>query len=230
MLLFAVRITPYRFFFQAEDGIRDVAVTGVQTCALPILRRTRGGRHKHSLSNPVVHVAPPNAAAPKGQQPDHECRSIPNDDEWHLFPKPSLVQSPNTDEPGHRNAKPRIGSQIRESDSCGGMGESHSQTPWQTLRECKPHMSPRTHVPHHRHPTDSLAEEGAGRIIVWYGLHRVRKQFDFKALLRDQAANQKIIGRLVFNRFVSAKSSKVRTGCNNGRSQCELDSIQLPSN
>src|SRR2546422_8664810 len=24
------------FFFQAEDGMRDVAVTGVQTCALPI--------------------------------------------------------------------------------------------------------------------------------------------------------------------------------------------------
>src|SRR2546422_9582567 len=24
------------FFFQAEDGIRDVAVTGVQTCALPV--------------------------------------------------------------------------------------------------------------------------------------------------------------------------------------------------
>src|SRR5216684_7137311 len=28
--------TPLVFFFQAEDGIRDVAVTGVQTCALPI--------------------------------------------------------------------------------------------------------------------------------------------------------------------------------------------------
>src|SRR3989449_4372227 len=27
------------FFFQAEDGIRDVAVTGVQTCALPIFKR-----------------------------------------------------------------------------------------------------------------------------------------------------------------------------------------------
>src|SRR6266478_10090275 len=25
------------FFFQAEDGIRDLTVTGVQTCALPIL-------------------------------------------------------------------------------------------------------------------------------------------------------------------------------------------------
>src|SRR3712207_8208524 len=27
------------FFFQAEDGIRDIGVTGVQTCALPIFRR-----------------------------------------------------------------------------------------------------------------------------------------------------------------------------------------------
>src|SRR5258707_12231707 len=26
------------FFFQAEDGIRDIGVTGVQTCALPILK------------------------------------------------------------------------------------------------------------------------------------------------------------------------------------------------
>src|SRR5256885_7478924 len=30
------------FFFQAEDGIRDYKVTGVQTCALPICRRARG--------------------------------------------------------------------------------------------------------------------------------------------------------------------------------------------
>src|SRR2546427_4804266 len=29
------------FFFQAEDGIRDLTVTGVQTCALPILTRSR---------------------------------------------------------------------------------------------------------------------------------------------------------------------------------------------
>src|SRR5437763_11345546 len=29
------------FFFQAEDGIRDTSVTGVQTCALPILRWLR---------------------------------------------------------------------------------------------------------------------------------------------------------------------------------------------
>src|SRR2546430_7703568 len=30
------------FFFQAEDGIRYLTVTGVQTCALPILRTTMG--------------------------------------------------------------------------------------------------------------------------------------------------------------------------------------------
>src|SRR3989339_28202 len=29
------------FFFQAEDGIRDWSVTGVQTCALPISSRRR---------------------------------------------------------------------------------------------------------------------------------------------------------------------------------------------
>src|SRR5260370_5703348 len=29
----------YFFFFQAEDGIRDSSVTGVQTCALPISSR-----------------------------------------------------------------------------------------------------------------------------------------------------------------------------------------------
>src|SRR3989475_7232438 len=32
----ATRCVVYFFFFQAEDGIRDLTVTGVQTCALPI--------------------------------------------------------------------------------------------------------------------------------------------------------------------------------------------------
>src|SRR5207245_4981284 len=31
------------FFFQAEDGIRDATVTGVQTCALPISLRVTAG-------------------------------------------------------------------------------------------------------------------------------------------------------------------------------------------
>src|SRR5438552_5820466 len=42
------------FFFQAEDGIRDVLVTGVQTCALPIwacLSTMSTGRSRHSWAD-----------------------------------------------------------------------------------------------------------------------------------------------------------------------------------
>src|SRR5258708_16051966 len=35
------------FFFQAEDGIRDDLVTGVQTCALPIWRRVQPVEHRN---------------------------------------------------------------------------------------------------------------------------------------------------------------------------------------
>src|SRR2546426_5024898 len=35
------------FFFQAEDGIRDYKVTGVQTCALPISRPPGHDRTEH---------------------------------------------------------------------------------------------------------------------------------------------------------------------------------------
>src|SRR5438874_7664968 len=36
-----MRFLPFLFFFfQAEDGIRDLYVTGVQTCALPIYENT----------------------------------------------------------------------------------------------------------------------------------------------------------------------------------------------
>src|SRR5699024_11662434 len=37
------------FFFQAEDGIRDRNVTGVQTCALPIYSAS------YQLYNPLLH-------------------------------------------------------------------------------------------------------------------------------------------------------------------------------
>src|SRR5260370_5356532 len=35
-------LVTFFFFFQAEDGIRDSSVTGVQTCALPILALESG--------------------------------------------------------------------------------------------------------------------------------------------------------------------------------------------
>src|SRR2546425_10286165 len=42
------------FFFQAEDGIRDKLVTGVQTCALPISPRKRSACHVSSQG--YIHV------------------------------------------------------------------------------------------------------------------------------------------------------------------------------
>src|SRR6266496_4306986 len=50
----------YFFFFQAEDGIRDLYVTGVQTCALPIARRapgTRRPRRGRDAVGAVAHLA-----------------------------------------------------------------------------------------------------------------------------------------------------------------------------
>src|SRR3989440_44126 len=48
--------TPVRFFFfQAEDGIRDLIVTGVQTCALPIYPSC-GGLLLVELDGPVAEV------------------------------------------------------------------------------------------------------------------------------------------------------------------------------
>src|SRR5256886_3822478 len=44
------------FFFQAEDGIRDLTVTGVQTCALPISSAisTPGPRSRAAASSACV--------------------------------------------------------------------------------------------------------------------------------------------------------------------------------
>src|SRR5699024_11452209 len=42
------------FFFQAEDGIRDRNVTGVQTCALPIFLVTHDVEEAVAISDRVV--------------------------------------------------------------------------------------------------------------------------------------------------------------------------------
>src|SRR5690349_25111871 len=52
------------FFFQAEDGIRVLYVTGVQTCALPISRMARGAFYPMAAYAPSLRAstaAPSNA-------------------------------------------------------------------------------------------------------------------------------------------------------------------------
>src|SRR2546430_4753911 len=44
LIILSVLFMFFFFFFQAEDGIRDLTVTGVQTCALPILMDTEAFR------------------------------------------------------------------------------------------------------------------------------------------------------------------------------------------
>src|SRR5256712_3404547 len=62
--IIANRSLLFCFFFQAEDGIRDLIVTGVQTCALPIsghgVAGLTGGLLTGILANPAVtqYVAP----------------------------------------------------------------------------------------------------------------------------------------------------------------------------
>src|SRR2546429_2682429 len=46
---FELSVVRFCFFFQAEDGIRDVAVTGVQTCALPISTEAESKNHDSAM-------------------------------------------------------------------------------------------------------------------------------------------------------------------------------------
>src|SRR5438132_14058852 len=78
------------FFFQAEDGIRDHCVTGVQTCALPISsgaiaesrggagevgRRRRDGRRSAFAASPPGPTRSPSKARSEERRVGKECRS-----------------------------------------------------------------------------------------------------------------------------------------------------------
>src|SRR5205807_3152149 len=76
------------FFFQAEDGIRDYKVTGVQTCALPIWAtrswprprsfggcRTRCERSSEIFPIPPVFLSVLTCARSEERRVGKECRS-----------------------------------------------------------------------------------------------------------------------------------------------------------
>src|SRR2546429_6624342 len=69
------------FFFQAEDGIRDVAVTGVQTCALPISGNVAIKLSKWSTAQLIprasCHVARRFARGPRSYRRQEGLRSRP---------------------------------------------------------------------------------------------------------------------------------------------------------
>src|SRR5439155_13181474 len=68
------------FFFQAEDGIRDGHVTGVQTCALPICKNSpAAGAGSRSTSSwprlPSPSLRPAARAESEERRVGKECRS-----------------------------------------------------------------------------------------------------------------------------------------------------------
>src|SRR5208337_5667550 len=76
----------YFFFFQAEDGIRDTSVTGVQTCALPIcpvderLHILLVSAHDESCPNQAQQGNPE-------KRPWHDCLSFEADSRWNQAPR-----------------------------------------------------------------------------------------------------------------------------------------------
>src|SRR5690606_40722598 len=70
----------YLFFFQAEDGIRDFHVTGVQTCALPISRR------RHSAGWPPMPGLPSTRSIAEGgrEGPGHGKPSRTRRAAWEI--------------------------------------------------------------------------------------------------------------------------------------------------
>src|SRR2546430_10362273 len=86
------QFTVYSLFFQAEDGIRYLTVTGVQTCALPICVRARaaglgaefhadgharGSDHDGRLpQHPAAPVAAPPAYAGPRDPAGGDCRLL----------------------------------------------------------------------------------------------------------------------------------------------------------
>src|SRR5258707_10807016 len=96
------RVLAFLFFFQAEDGIRDIGVTGVQTCALPILPFTSG----EALENASLCLGWP---APTGLTPQALGHNFPN--------VPTLVLEGGLDTVtaarGARSEERRVGKECR---------------------------------------------------------------------------------------------------------------------
>src|SRR5437762_14242545 len=97
------------FFFQAEDGIRDTSVTGVQTCALPILTAPDGAVCLAPLSLP--------AGAASGNWPRSEERRVGKEgrSRWgpdHQKKKTSNAEAEAVKQPAAARLRRRVTRQV----------------------------------------------------------------------------------------------------------------------
>src|SRR3989454_455435 len=93
------------FFFQAEDGIRDYKVTGVQTCALPIsahrVEQAAGG-----VEMRVRRVLPP---ADAGHARSHLARCVGHGPDYRSRCREDVLDESLRDRGGHRDDELRRG-------------------------------------------------------------------------------------------------------------------------
>src|SRR3712207_8622744 len=92
------------FFFQAEDGIRDIGVTGVQTCALPIWCRSRGGSPGRT-AGPRSRRRSPAVAQPGGPAPGSPPPARPDPTVVERLDRESVVSGKRVDLGGRRILK-----------------------------------------------------------------------------------------------------------------------------
>src|SRR3989442_2433513 len=94
------------FFFQAEDGIRDADVTGVQTCALPISFTSDGEEARLFLGSGSFNVTGTRVLAEMASPDLLVFKSVPaastNKAEWRAAPPPHLTGRADVDRaPAH---------------------------------------------------------------------------------------------------------------------------------
>src|SRR5205085_5580418 len=96
------------FFFQAEDGIRDLTVTGVQTCALPICAgegdQTRRGQRGLNLRDRVLAAHEAAHRRSEERRVGKECRSRGSPD----HEKKKKKKKKKSESKKHNNNKKKI--------------------------------------------------------------------------------------------------------------------------
>src|SRR6266566_7209162 len=99
------------FFFQAEDGIRDDKVTGVQTCALPICSAPPHGPVVRRLERPFLNFVPVTTIR-EGLARPHTASHTP--------PQASSTKNPSPSR--------STGCASRSAHPCNDAGPAESQT------------------------------------------------------------------------------------------------------
>src|SRR2546428_10976074 len=101
----------YVFFFQAEDGIRDLIVTGVQTCALPISMTRALALLALVLTAGVAAAGGSNYGIAPGARPQVEGRIS----EWKV-PTPQFARDPAPGPDGNIYIAVMFGNKIARVD------------------------------------------------------------------------------------------------------------------